>query len=82
MAVVAEVEQALRRHLQPAKVNVASLGNAVPHLHWHVVARFEWDSHFPKPVWGVAERTPADERLQEVESALQGVEADLRRNFR
>jgi diadenosine tetraphosphate (Ap4A) HIT family hydrolase len=42
--------------LQPAKVNLAALGNVVPHLHWHVVARFAWDSHFPQPIWGLAQR--------------------------
>lgn len=51
MEAVAAVERALREIVQPLKVNLASLGNAVPHLHWHVVARFEWDSRFPKPIW-------------------------------
>ncbi len=46
------VEQVLRSALQPTKINLASLGNVVPHLHWHVIARFDWDSHFPNPVWG------------------------------
>ena len=54
MDVVVAVEQALREHLSPTKVNVAALGNMVPHLHWHVIARFEWDSHFPSPVWAAA----------------------------
>ncbi|MCM2253467.1 MAG: HIT domain-containing protein, partial [Ramlibacter sp.] len=40
MDAVAQVEQALRAHLRPAKVNLAALGNVVPHLHWHIVARF------------------------------------------
>ena len=51
MEVVATVEEALLRHLRPAKVNLAALGNVVPHLHWHVIARFDWDSRFPQPVW-------------------------------
>ena len=54
MGVVAQVEQALRQHLQRTKINLAALGNLVPHLHWHVIARFDWDSHFPAPVWVVA----------------------------
>ena len=53
---VAAVEQALRQSLAPTKINLASLGNVVPHLHWHVIARFAWDSHFPQPVWGKAQR--------------------------
>ena len=46
MDAVTVVEQALRQHLAPTKVNIAALGNMVPHLHWHVIARFDWDSHF------------------------------------
>ncbi|MFN3611219.1 HIT family protein [Tepidimonas sp.] len=56
MALVTAVERALRATLAPTKVNLASLGNAVPHLHWHVIARFDWDSRFPAPVWAPAQR--------------------------
>ena len=41
---------------RPTKINLAALGNMVPHLHWHVIARFDWDSHFPAPVWAAAQR--------------------------
>ena len=60
MDVVARVERVLREQLQPTKINLASLGNMVPHLHWHVIARFDWDSHFPQPVW--APRSAASSR--------------------
>ena len=63
---VARVETVLREPLRPSKINLASLGNMVAHLHWHVIARFEWDSHFPQPIWGQAQRTlapPAVARL-------------------
>ena len=56
MNAVVLVEQVLREQLQPSKINLAALGNKVPHLHWHVIARFEWDSHFPAPVWAAPER--------------------------
>ncbi len=56
MDIVARVERVLRDQLRPTKVNLASLGNMVPHLHWHVIARFEWDSRFPDPVWAPARR--------------------------
>lgn len=56
MEVVARVESVLRARLAPTKVNLAALGNMVPHLHWHVIARFDWDSHFPQPIWGVRQR--------------------------
>lgn len=77
MDAVVQVEQLLRSHLRPAKVNLAALGNAVPHLHWHVVARFEWDSHFPAPVWaGALRQAPAD-RLAAVEQARPALEREL-----
>jgi diadenosine tetraphosphate (Ap4A) HIT family hydrolase len=60
MALVTGVERVLREELAPTKMNLASLGNVVPHLHWHVVARFEWDSHFPQPIWGAAQRPCSD----------------------
>ena len=56
MDAVTEIERVLRSTLAPTKVNIASLGNVVPHLHWHVIARFDWDSHFPAPVWAAAQR--------------------------
>ncbi|HEX9626174.1 MAG TPA: HIT family protein [Acidiferrobacterales bacterium] len=56
MAAVFAVEAALRALLDPGKINLASLGNQVPHLHWHVIPRFTDDSHFPDPVWAPARR--------------------------
>ena len=58
-------EAALRKVMAPDKVNLASLGNVVPHLHWHVIPRFADDPHFPNPVWGARLRdaphaAPAD----------------------
>jgi len=79
MRVVFAVEQALREQLRPAKINLASLGNKVPHLHWHVIARFPDDRHFPGSVWseplreGVA-RAPARAALeQSLRKLLQAV---------
>lgn len=63
MQAVAQVEQVLREQLTPAKINLAALGNQVPHLHWHVVARFAWDSHFPDAVWASARRGQDTERI-------------------
>lgn len=75
--VVAAVEQAMLRHLRPLKVNVASLGNAVPHLHWHVIARFDWDSHFPTPVWGPPQRAGDPARLAQLAAGLPALEQEL-----
>ena len=60
MRAVAKVETVLRDNLKPSKINLASLGNMVPHLHWHVIARFDWDARWPAPVWAPAQRTVAD----------------------
>jgi len=54
---VFKVEEAVREVMQPLKVNVASLGNVVPHLHWHVIPRYADDAHFPAPVWAQAVRS-------------------------
>lgn len=59
MDTVATVESEVRKHLSPAKVNLASLGNVVPHLHWHVIARYADDKHFPQPIWGTVQRPQA-----------------------
>lgn len=41
------------------KVNLATLGNVVPHLHWHIIPRYEGDAHFPAPVWAQAKPNAA-----------------------
>jgi diadenosine tetraphosphate (Ap4A) HIT family hydrolase len=51
MEAVWRVERVMRRVLSPDKVNVASLGNLVPHLHWHLVPRWRGDANFPAPPW-------------------------------
>lgn len=56
MRVVCAVEHALRTVLNPHKINLASFGNLAPHLHWHVIPRFEDDPHFPNSVWGERQR--------------------------
>ncbi|HZY17597.1 MAG TPA: HIT family protein [Ramlibacter sp.] len=82
MEAVAQVEVAMRRHLSPDKVNLAALGNQVPHLHWHVIARYRWDSHFPAPVWAAAQRPAPADRLAAVEAALPAMEQELAETLR
>ena len=53
---VLAAEAAVRAVLAPDKINLASLGNQVPHLHWHVIGRFRDDAHFPQPIWGTRQR--------------------------
>lgn len=57
-AEIVRASQALERLFQPVKINVAALGNMVPQLHIHVIARFEEDPAWPQPVWGVAPAEP------------------------
>jgi diadenosine tetraphosphate (Ap4A) HIT family hydrolase len=61
MDAVWKVEAAQREVLQPLKINLASLGNMVPHVHWHLIPRYADDAHFPNPIWAQATRsTPLD----------------------
>ena len=77
MNAVYRVEASMRQVFQPAKINLASLGNVVPHLHWHVIARFDNDANFPAPIWAPAQRkatmTVADDWPQQVKKLLEAV---------
>ena len=74
MNAVYAVETAMREVLQPAKINLASLGNVVPHLHWHIIARFTEDACFPAPIWANAVRESAlrlpEKWVQQVQQKL------------
>ncbi len=61
MAEIAKAARALQRLFKPDKINVAALGNVVPQLHVHVIARFTTDPAWPRPVWGVRPPEPYDE---------------------
>ncbi|WP_076593288.1 HIT family protein [Herminiimonas arsenitoxidans] len=70
MKTVCQVESALREVMQPEKINLAALGNMVPHLHWHLIPRFTDDAHYPNPVWAVAQRQTAEDILAERRALL------------
>jgi diadenosine tetraphosphate (Ap4A) HIT family hydrolase len=53
MSIVFAVERVIRQLFTPDKINLASFGNMVPHLHWHIIPRWENDRHFPEPIWGM-----------------------------
>lgn len=57
MMTVCKVEQVIRDVMQPLKINLASLGNMTPHLHWHVIPRYTDDAHFPNPIWSPVQRS-------------------------
>ena len=72
---LALLEQALRETLQPDKINLASFGNVVPHLHWHVIARWRDDAHWPQPSWGAPLRGVDAARLDALRARLAQTEA-------
>ncbi|MFD0737954.1 HIT domain-containing protein [Lysobacter koreensis] len=72
---VATTSRALQAAFKPFKLNVAALGNLVPQLHVHVIARFQDDIAWPRPVWGMATALPysPDElvrRIQRLQAVL------------
>jgi len=80
MKAVCQVESALRVVMQAEKINLASLGNMVPHLHWHLIPRFSDDAHFPNPVWAAAQRQTADDILAQRRALLPALRTAIVRN--
>jgi diadenosine tetraphosphate (Ap4A) HIT family hydrolase len=77
LAAVFAVEAAQREVLAPHKINLASLGNVTPHLHWHVIPRYADDAHFPQPIWGPRQREPGAARLAERRGRLPALRAAI-----
>lgn len=50
------IEKGMIEYFNPEKINIASFGNYVPHVHFHIMARFKEDSYFPEPMWGKQQR--------------------------
>jgi len=50
------IEKEMLAYYRPKKINIASFGNYMPHVHWHIMARFEEDAYFPEPMWGIKQR--------------------------
>jgi diadenosine tetraphosphate (Ap4A) HIT family hydrolase len=59
MHTVFAVESAMRAVLAPHKINLASFGNRVAHVHWHVIPRWDDDAHWPEPNWAAPQRAGA-----------------------
>lgn len=66
--VLLTVEKVVREQMQPDKINWAQFGNMVPHLHWHIIARYRDDSHFPESIWGLKQREVAEEKVQQLKT--------------
>ncbi|MDQ0467483.1 HIT family protein [Labrys wisconsinensis] len=58
MTEITQVADALKAETDCHKLNIAALGNVVPQLHVHVIARFRSDAAWPRPVWGQVAPTP------------------------
>ena len=56
LRVINIIEKQMLEYFKPDKINIASFGNYVPHVHFHIQARFKDDSYFPEPTWGKKQR--------------------------
>jgi diadenosine tetraphosphate (Ap4A) HIT family hydrolase len=81
MRVVFAAEEAVREVFAPLKINLASLGNAVPHVHWHVIARFTDDAFYPQPIWGTRRRETQAEVLAARRALLPALRRQLTARF-
>ena len=77
MDVLWQVELVVREVMQPEKINLASFGNMVPHLHWHVIPRYSDDVHFPQPVWGQPQRAPQPAAMQVRRASLDALRVTM-----
>jgi diadenosine tetraphosphate (Ap4A) HIT family hydrolase len=77
MNVVLATERAVRRLVGPDKINLASLGNLVPHLHWHVIPRWKDDSHFPAAIWAEPQRSGIARPIPASATLLGALQAEL-----
>jgi diadenosine tetraphosphate (Ap4A) HIT family hydrolase len=84
MTLVFAVEEAVRHVMHPDKVNIAALGNMVPHIHWHVIPRFKDDAFFPGSAWSQkTQETQASilearrKKAQELPAAIKAAIASL-----
>lgn len=77
MDVLWQVEHVVREVMQPEKINLASFGNMVPHLHWHVIPRYTDDAHFPAPVWAESKREPSAASLEMRHERLSALRAKM-----
>ena len=76
MTLVFAVEEAIRHVMHPDKVNIAALGNMVPHIHWHVIPRYQDDAFYPGSAWSKrVQETPEAILLERRRKAAELVEA-------
>lgn len=59
--IASAIADIIQTQSQADKMNLATIGNIVPHFHFHIIARFKTDEAWPQPVWGRGEATPYEE---------------------
>ena len=75
--VLLTVEKVVREQMPPDKINGAQFGNMVPHLHWHIIARYRDDSHFPESIWGLKQREVAEEKVQQLKTKANNAAVEI-----
>lgn len=75
--VLLTVEKVVREQMQPDKINWAQFGNMVPHLHWHIIARYRDDSNFPESIWGLKQREVAEEKVQQLKTKANNAAVEI-----
>ena len=78
MTLVFAVEEAVRHVMHPDKVNIAALGNMVPHIHWHVIPRFKDDAFFPGSAWSKKTQETKASTLEARRKAAQALPAAIK----
>jgi diadenosine tetraphosphate (Ap4A) HIT family hydrolase len=65
-----QVSRFVEAEFSPDKLNVASIGNMVPQMHWHIIGRYKDDFCFPKPVWGQANgQVYSEDKVKDIQQA-------------
>lgn len=70
------IEKEMIAYFKPDKINIASFGNMLPRVHWHIMGRFVNDSYFPEPMWGVKQRE-GDVKVAPMEPFIQNLKVVL-----
>lgn len=70
------IEIEMLEYFKPEKINIASFGNYLPHVHFHIMARFKEDSFFPESMWGKKQRESAL-KLKDMETFYENLVSKL-----
>ena len=74
------IEKEMISYFKPEKINIASFGNMLPQVHWHIMGRFKNDSYFPEPMWGAMQRV-GDAKIAPMGPFLEALKVTLTSRF-